>query len=81
MNIIYSQSEGNGKILIVLHTGPCTFKPVLSGQLHYMNQALLNSHFLLPAEAAREERERALILETIREFFPEAWIWDIVPIK
>lgn len=81
MNIIYSQSEGNGNTLIVLHTGPCTFKPVLSGQLHYMNQALLNSHYLLTAEAAREEQERTLILETIREFFPEAWIWDIVPIK
>lgn len=46
-----------------------------------MDQALLNSHYLLPAEADREERERTLVLETIREFFPEAWIWDIIPIK
>ncbi|XP_030803233.1 ovostatin-like [Camarhynchus parvulus] len=38
-------------------------------------------HVKSSAEAAREERERALILETIREFFPEAWIWDIVPIN
>lgn len=46
-----------------------------------MRQVLLNSHFLLPAEAGREEQERRLLLETIREFFPETWIWDIVPIK
>uniref|UniRef100_A0A803VZV3 Alpha-2-macroglobulin n=1 Tax=Ficedula albicollis TaxID=59894 RepID=A0A803VZV3_FICAL len=38
-------------------------------------------HVKSPAEAGREERERTLILETIREFFPEAWIWDIVPIN
>uniref|UniRef100_A0A8U7M233 Uncharacterized protein n=1 Tax=Corvus moneduloides TaxID=1196302 RepID=A0A8U7M233_CORMO len=73
--------EGNGKTLIVLHTSPCTFKPVLSGSLCSVNQVLLNSHYLLPAEAGREERERRLILETIREFFPEAWIWDIVQIN
>uniref|UniRef100_A0A8C9KUM3 Ovostatin-like n=1 Tax=Serinus canaria TaxID=9135 RepID=A0A8C9KUM3_SERCA len=38
-------------------------------------------HVKSSAEAAREEQERTLILETIREFFPEAWIWDIVPIN
>uniref|UniRef100_A0A8C0U3V7 Ovostatin-like n=1 Tax=Cyanistes caeruleus TaxID=156563 RepID=A0A8C0U3V7_CYACU len=38
-------------------------------------------HIKSPAEAGREEQERRLILATIREFFPEAWIWDIVPIN
>ncbi|NXG14494.1 OVOS protein, partial [Grallaria varia] len=38
-------------------------------------------HVKLPAEVGREERERKLILETIREFFPETWIWDIVLIN
>ncbi|XP_074681846.1 ovostatin-like [Strix aluco] len=33
------------------------------------------------AEVAREERGKRLILETIREFFPETWIWDIVLIN
>ncbi|XP_067145538.1 ovostatin-like [Apteryx mantelli] len=32
-------------------------------------------------EVAREERRKRLILETIREFFPETWIWDIVLIN
>ncbi|XP_009940227.2 ovostatin [Opisthocomus hoazin] len=32
-------------------------------------------------EIAREERGKRLILETIREFFPETWIWDIVLIN
>ncbi|NXU42737.1 OVOS protein, partial [Drymodes brunneopygia] len=38
-------------------------------------------HVKSAVEAGREERDRRLILETIREFFPEAWIWDIVPIN
>ncbi|XP_027760755.1 ovostatin-like [Empidonax traillii] len=38
-------------------------------------------HVKLPAEVAREDREKRLILETIREFFPETWIWDIVLIN
>ncbi|NWX90083.1 OVOS protein, partial [Nothoprocta pentlandii] len=33
------------------------------------------------ADIAREERGKRLILETIREFFPETWIWDIVLIN
>ncbi|NWX18237.1 OVOS protein, partial [Aegotheles bennettii] len=33
------------------------------------------------AEVAREERGKRLIHETIREFFPETWIWDIVLIN
>ncbi|NXK40948.1 OVOS protein, partial [Piprites chloris] len=38
-------------------------------------------HVQLPAEVGREDREKRLILETIREFFPETWIWDIVLIN
>ncbi|OWK54562.1 Ovostatin, partial [Lonchura striata] len=38
-------------------------------------------HVKSSAEADREERERTLVFETIREFFPEAWIWDIIPIN
>ncbi|NXS27716.1 OVOS protein, partial [Pomatostomus ruficeps] len=38
-------------------------------------------HVKSSAEAGREEQDRRLVLETIREFFPEAWIWDIVPIN
>ncbi|NXY44020.1 OVOS protein, partial [Ceuthmochares aereus] len=33
------------------------------------------------AEVAREERGKKLTLETIRKFFPETWIWDIVLIN
>ncbi|NXD67627.1 OVOS protein, partial [Eolophus roseicapillus] len=33
------------------------------------------------AEIAREERGKRLTLETIRKFFPETWIWDIVLIN
>ncbi|KGL79418.1 Ovostatin, partial [Tinamus guttatus] len=33
------------------------------------------------ADVAREERGKRLILETIRQFFPETWIWDIVLIN
>ncbi|NWQ66210.1 OVOS protein, partial [Neopipo cinnamomea] len=38
-------------------------------------------HVKLPAEVGREDHEKKLILETIREFFPETWIWDIVLIN
>ncbi|NWR28664.1 OVOS protein, partial [Tachuris rubrigastra] len=38
-------------------------------------------HVKLPAEVGREDREKRLLLETIREFFPETWIWDIVLIN
>ncbi|NXY18288.1 OVOS protein, partial [Atrichornis clamosus] len=38
-------------------------------------------HVKSSAEDGREERERRVIFETIREFFPEAWIWDIVLIN
>ncbi|XP_021250470.1 ovostatin [Numida meleagris] len=38
-------------------------------------------HIKSSAEVAREERGKRLILETIREFFPETWIWDIVLIN
>ncbi|NXM78027.1 OVOS protein, partial [Serilophus lunatus] len=38
-------------------------------------------HIKSSAEVSREEHEKRLILETIREFFPETWIWDIVLIN
>ncbi|NXG09943.1 OVOS protein, partial [Sakesphorus luctuosus] len=38
-------------------------------------------HVKLSGEASREEHEKKLVLETIREFFPETWIWDIVLIN
>ncbi|KAJ7418213.1 ovostatin [Willisornis vidua] len=38
-------------------------------------------HVKLSGEASREEHEKKHILETIREFFPETWIWDIVLIN
>ncbi|NXW60107.1 OVOS protein, partial [Eurystomus gularis] len=38
-------------------------------------------HVKTSAEVAREERGKRLVLETIREFFPETWIWDIVLIN
>uniref|UniRef100_A0A8V0ZKN1 Ovostatin n=1 Tax=Gallus gallus TaxID=9031 RepID=A0A8V0ZKN1_CHICK len=38
-------------------------------------------HVKLSAEVAREERGKRHILETIREFFPETWIWDIILIN
>ncbi|NXI47851.1 OVOS protein, partial [Galbula dea] len=45
----------------------------------------LNAGFMAPTlhakssdEVAREERMNRFTLETIREFFPETWIWDIV---
>uniref|UniRef100_A0A8C5TG92 Ovostatin n=1 Tax=Malurus cyaneus samueli TaxID=2593467 RepID=A0A8C5TG92_9PASS len=60
----------------------CTSETVRR-QPYLLNAAHMASahHVKSPAEADREERERQLILETIREFFPEAWIWDIVPIN
>ncbi|NWI86207.1 OVOS protein, partial [Pitta sordida] len=38
-------------------------------------------HVQTSAEVGREERENRLIQETIREFFPETWIWNIVLIN
>ncbi|NXL86372.1 OVOS protein, partial [Alectura lathami] len=38
-------------------------------------------HIKSSAEFAREEHGKRLILETVREFFPETWIWDIVLIN
>ncbi|NWR45528.1 OVOS protein, partial [Regulus satrapa] len=60
----------------------CTSETVRR-QPYVMNAGHMASahHIKSSAEAGREEQERRLILETIREFFPEAWIWDIVPIN
>ncbi|KAM4672096.1 LOW QUALITY PROTEIN: ovostatin-like [Amazona ochrocephala] len=38
-------------------------------------------HVKSSAEIAREERGKRLTLESIRKFFPETWIWDIVLIN
>ncbi|NWW54477.1 OVOS protein, partial [Pedionomus torquatus] len=38
-------------------------------------------HVKSSAEVAREEHGKKHIIESIREFFPETWIWDIVPIN
>ncbi|XP_074966839.1 ovostatin-like [Phalacrocorax aristotelis] len=50
---------------------------------YFLNAGFVASthHAKLSAEVAREERGEKLILETIREFFPETWIWDIVLIN
>ncbi|KFZ53704.1 Ovostatin, partial [Antrostomus carolinensis] len=47
---------------------------------YFLNSGFMVSthHVKSSAEIAREERGKKLILETIREFFPETWIWDIV---
>ncbi|NXU73929.1 OVOS protein, partial [Oreotrochilus melanogaster] len=46
---------------------------------YFMNAGFMaSSHHAKSAEVAREEHGKKLILETIREFFPETWIWDIV---
>ncbi|NXW49381.1 OVOS protein, partial [Nyctiprogne leucopyga] len=47
---------------------------------YFLNSGFMTSthHVKSAAEVAREERGKKLILETIREFFPETWIWDIV---
>ncbi|NXY89282.1 OVOS protein, partial [Alcedo cyanopectus] len=49
----------------------------------FLNSGFMAStqHVKVSAEVAREERGKTLILETIREFFPETWIWDIVLIN
>ncbi|NXG75110.1 OVOS protein, partial [Baryphthengus martii] len=50
---------------------------------YFLNAGFMASthHVKTAAEVAREERGKRLILETIREFFPETWIWDIVLIN
>ncbi|NXO02976.1 OVOS protein, partial [Rhinopomastus cyanomelas] len=50
---------------------------------HISNAGYMASvhHVKSSAEIAREEHGKALIHETIREFFPESWIWDIVLIN
>ncbi|NXI50424.1 OVOS protein, partial [Chloroceryle aenea] len=50
---------------------------------YFLNSGFVASthHVKTSAEIAREERGKTLILETIREFFPETWIWDIVLIN
>ncbi|XP_040450916.1 ovostatin-like [Falco naumanni] len=50
---------------------------------YFLNAGFMASthHVKSSAEIAREERGKRLILETIREFFPETWIWDIVLIN
>ncbi|NWX48156.1 OVOS protein, partial [Steatornis caripensis] len=50
---------------------------------YFLNAGFMASthHAKSSAEVVREERAKRLILETIREFFPETWIWDIVLIN
>ncbi|NWH63128.1 OVOS protein, partial [Geococcyx californianus] len=50
---------------------------------YFLNAGLMASthHVKSSAEVAREERGERLTLETIRKFFPETWIWDIVLIN
>ncbi|XP_074008218.1 LOW QUALITY PROTEIN: ovostatin-like [Numenius arquata] len=50
---------------------------------YFLNAGFMASthHVKSLAEVAREERGKRLIIETIREFFPETWIWDIVLIN
>ncbi|KFV15608.1 Ovostatin, partial [Tauraco erythrolophus] len=50
---------------------------------YFLNAGFMASahHIKSSAEVAREERGKRLILETIREFFPETWIWDLVLIN
>ncbi|NWH20923.1 OVOS protein, partial [Grus americana] len=50
---------------------------------YFLNAGFMASthHVKSSAEVAREERGKRLILETIREFFPETWIWDIILIN
>ncbi|KFV85384.1 Ovostatin, partial [Struthio camelus australis] len=52
-------------------------------QPYFLNMGFTASthHVKSSGEVAREERGKKLILETIREFFPETWIWDIVVIN
>uniref|UniRef100_A0A8C3PTL8 OVOS protein n=1 Tax=Calidris pygmaea TaxID=425635 RepID=A0A8C3PTL8_9CHAR len=50
---------------------------------YFLNAGVMASthHVKSSAEVAREERGKRFIIETIREFFPETWIWDIVLIN
>ncbi|XP_075019380.1 ovostatin-like [Calonectris borealis] len=50
---------------------------------YFLNAGFMASthHVKSSAEVAREQRGKRVILETIREFFPETWIWDIVLIN
>ncbi|NXE27914.1 OVOS protein, partial [Ardeotis kori] len=50
---------------------------------YFLNAGFMASthHVKSSAEVAREERRKRPILESIREFFPETWIWDIVLIN
>ncbi|NWS77569.1 OVOS protein, partial [Crotophaga sulcirostris] len=50
---------------------------------YFLNAGYMAStyHVKSSAEVAREERRKRFTLETIREFFPETWIWDIALIN
>ncbi|NXC13935.1 OVOS protein, partial [Corythaeola cristata] len=50
---------------------------------YFLNAGFMPSahHIKSSAEVAREERGKRSILETVRKFFPETWIWDIVLIN
>ncbi|NXX96850.1 OVOS protein, partial [Centropus bengalensis] len=50
---------------------------------YFLNSGFMASthHLKSSAEVAREERGKRLPLETVREFFPETWIWDIIPVN
>ncbi|NXT53834.1 OVOS protein, partial [Pluvianellus socialis] len=50
---------------------------------YFLNAGFMASthHVKSSAEVAREERGKRLVVETVREFFPETWIWDIVLIN
>ncbi|NXN25590.1 OVOS protein, partial [Nycticryphes semicollaris] len=60
----------------------CSSEPVRPPQ-YFSNAGFMASthHVKSSAEVAREERGKRHIVESIREFFPETWIWDIVPIN
>ncbi|KFQ34298.1 Ovostatin, partial [Mesitornis unicolor] len=60
----------------------CTSETVRP-QPYFFNSGYMAStyHVKSSAEVAREERGKRLMLETVREFFPETWIWDIVLIN
>ncbi|NXF96145.1 OVOS protein, partial [Eubucco bourcierii] len=59
----------------------CTSETVRPSS-YFLNSGFMASthHVKSSAEVAREERGKTLILETVRDFFPETWIWDIVPV-
>ncbi|XP_054019931.1 ovostatin-like [Dryobates pubescens] len=50
---------------------------------YYLNSGFMASthHVKSSDEVAREERRKRHVIETVREFFPETWIWDIVPVN